>query len=112
VRNLTGEDRYHLYLTAFATGFRASELAALTPAHFHLADDPPAVSLAGKTAKNKKSVRHPLPPTVAVALCAYLTGKPASAAIWPGKWTIRAAKVLRVDLTAAKVPYRVEGPGG
>jgi integrase len=112
VRNLTGEDRYHLYLTAFATGFRASELAALTPAHFHLADDPPAVSLAGKTAKNKKSVRHPLPPAVAVALRAYLAGKPASAAIWPGKWTIHAAKMLRVDLAAAKVPYCVEGPGG
>lgn len=31
VRNLTGVDRYHLYLTAFATGFRASELVVHPP---------------------------------------------------------------------------------
>jgi hypothetical protein len=38
-RGLTGEDRYHLYLTAATTGFRASALASLTPADFNLAPD-------------------------------------------------------------------------
>src|SRR5262249_53779568 len=33
-RELTGEDRYHLYLTAAGTGFRASELASLSPRSF------------------------------------------------------------------------------
>jgi hypothetical protein len=36
----TGNDRYHLYAVACATGFRASALACLTPAHFDLGDMP------------------------------------------------------------------------
>nr|WP_261361177.1 tyrosine-type recombinase/integrase [Gemmata massiliana] len=111
-RTMTGEDRYHLYLTAFATGFRLSELAALTPAHFRLEAEPPTVALPGKTAKNKKSVRPPLPPTVASALRAYLVGKPAKERIWAGKWTDSAAGMLKFDLEAAGVPYEVETPAG
>jgi integrase len=112
VRNLAGIDRHHLYLTAFATGFRASELAALTPAHFRLTEDPPAVALAGRSAKNKKAVLHPIPPAVAIALRGYLASKPASEPVWPGKWARHAAKMLRVDLAAAEVPYCVEGVNG
>ncbi len=111
-RTMTGEDRYHLYLTAFATGFRLSELAALTPAHFQLEAEPPTVALPGKTAKNKKSVRPPLPPAVAAALRAYLVGKPAKERIWRGKWTDSAAGMLKLDLDAAGVPYEVDTPAG
>jgi integrase len=112
IRKLTGEDRYHLYLTAFATGFRASELATLTPAHFHLSDDAPSVALAGRSAKNKKTVRHPIPPAVAVALRSYFAGKAPTQPLWSSKWTLHAAKMLRVDLAAAGVPYCVEGVNG
>ncbi len=112
VRSLTGPDRYHLYLVAFGTGFRASELAALQPEHFHIDADPPAVTLPAKVAKNKKSMRFPLAPGVAAALRGYLPGKPAGAAVWPGGWHKHAAKMLRVDLAAANVPYIVQGPNG
>ncbi|VTT97959.1 integrase-recombinase protein : Integrase-recombinase protein OS=Rhodopirellula sallentina SM41 GN=RSSM_04495 PE=4 SV=1: Phage_integrase [Gemmataceae bacterium] len=111
-RGLTGSERYHLYLTAFATGFRASELAALTPAHFHLDADPPAVSLPGKVAKNKKAVRPPIPAAVAVPLRSFLAGRPAGEPVWGGKWHNNAAAMLRIDLAAAGVPYCVEGPNG
>ncbi|MDB5310480.1 MAG: xerD 1 [Gemmataceae bacterium] len=112
VRNLTGIDRYNLYLVAFGTGFRAGELAALEPVHFHLHAEPPAVSLPAKVAKNKKAVRFPLAPGVAVALRSYLTSKSPGQPIWPGMWYKHAAKMLRVDLAAAKVPYMVQGPNG
>lgn len=112
IRCLSGVDRHHLYLVAFATGFRASELAVLTPAHFHLEADPPAVALPGKATKNKKAARLPLVPGVAVALRSYLKGKPAAHPVWPGKWHIHAAKMLREDLAAAEVPYVVDGPDG
>lgn len=111
-RGLSGPDRHHLYLTAFATGFRKSELAALTPAHFHLTADPPAVSLPGKLAKNKKAIRHPIPPAVAVALRSYLTGKPADEKAWQGKWVDSSAAMPRVDLEAANVPYCIDGVHG
>jgi integrase len=112
IRNLTGPDRYHLYLVAFGTGFRAAELAALQPGHFHLTADPPAVTLPAKVAKNKKAVRFPLAPGVVSALRVYLSGKPAGQPIWPGMWFKHAAKMLRVDLATANVPYRVDGPNG
>jgi integrase len=112
VRRLTGEDRYHLYMVAFSTGFRATELSVLTPDHFSLDADPPAVSLPGKATKNKKSARPPLVPGVAVALRGYLKGKERNKPIWPGKWALHAAKMLRIDLAAANVPYCVDGPDG
>ena len=40
VHGLSGEDRFHLYLTARGTGFRAAELASLTPESFDLGDAP------------------------------------------------------------------------
>lgn len=112
VRTLSGQDRYHLYLTAFGTGFRAGELAALTPAHFDLAAEPPTVSLGGKVSKNRKRVSQVLHPEVAAVLRAYLPTKPAGKSIWPGKWPKHAARMLRVDLAAAGVPYAVDGVNG
>jgi hypothetical protein len=108
-RKLSGTDRYHLYLTAFSTGFRAGELSALTPAHFHLSDDQPALALPGRKTKNKKAARIPLAPAVAIAMRSYLAGKPSNEPIWPGKWPKYAARMLCVDLAAAGVPYCVEG---
>ena len=86
------------------------ELSSLTPAHFHLTDDSPAVSLPGRKTKNKKAARLPLPPAVAIALRSYLAGKPARASIWPGMWPKRAPTILHVDLAAAGVPYRIDRP--
>lgn len=111
LRLLKGESRYFLYLTAFATGFRAGELASLTPSAFDLTADPPAVALSGRVAKNRKRVRQPLPAAVAVQLARFLDGKPADRPVWPGKWTLHAARMLRVDLEAAGVPYTVEVDG-
>ncbi len=103
-----------VYLTAFATGFlnrnwpRAFDSGTL----FHLADDPPSVSLPGKLAKNKRSLSGSIPsaPAVAVELRSYLGGKPAGEKIWPGKWKDSAAVMLRLDLDAAEVPYAIETP--
>lgn len=111
-RGLFGPERYHLYLTAFSTGFRVSELAALTPAHFDLDTELPTVSLPGKVAKNKKRVRPPLHPAVAAALRTFLAGRPVDSPVWGGLWHNNAAAMLRIDLKAAGVPYCVEGPDG
>ncbi|MBA4191835.1 MAG: hypothetical protein C0467_27970 [Planctomycetaceae bacterium] len=111
-RGLLGPERYHLYLVAFSTGFRVSELAALTPAHFKIDTELPTVSLPGKVAKNKKRVRPPLHPAVAVALRLFLAGRPADSPVWGGLWHNNAAAMLRIDLEAAGVPYCVEGPDG
>jgi integrase len=112
VRGLTGEARYHLYVAAFGSGFRVSELAALRPEIFALDADPPAVELPAKAAKNKKPVRQSLPPWVAAVLRSYVAARPAGQPVWPGRWVKHAAKMIRKDLDRAGVPYVVHGPHG
>ncbi len=113
-RGLTGADRYHLYATACGTGFRASALASLTPESFDLDADPPAVTLAARHAKNRRTKEQPIPPDVAELLRDYLRDKPAGAPVWGGTWAHhrKGAEMLRLDLEAAGVPYAVEGPDG
>lgn len=68
IRRLNGNDRYHLYLTAFSTGYRASELAAFTPGNFLLDAEVPCVTLSNKKTKNKKVGTIPLAPGVVAQL--------------------------------------------
>jgi integrase len=83
-------------------------LAKLTPAHFDLDADVPAVRLKGRHTKNKKAAEQPLPPAVVARLRAYLHGRPAGERVWSSSWPDRAADMLRLDLEAAKVPFVVD----
>ena len=40
------------------------------------------------------------------ALRHYLAGRPAAMPVWPGSWPLRAAAMIRIDLSAAAVAYR------
>ncbi len=114
-RGLTGEDRFHLYLTAATTGFRASALSHLTPADFDLQSSPPTVTLAARFNKSKKQKVQPLPAETVAALVDYLPGKPVDAPLWgSGTWARdkRGAEMLRGDLSAAGIPYRTSGSDG
>jgi integrase/recombinase XerD len=102
---LTGKERGTLYRVALNTGFRASELASLTPASFHLGAKPPYVFLTAKSAKNKTEVDQPLPTPLVGPLKAFLKGLVPTDLIWPGDWYKEAAEMLRADLAAADIPY-------
>lgn len=111
-RDLDGEDRHHLYLTALSTGFRAGELASLVPSDFALDQEPATVTLDGSRTKNGETAVQPLPSDVANALRSYLAGRPAKHPVWAGSWPDRAAEMLRIDLDAAGVPYVQDGADG
>lgn len=113
-KGLTGEDRYFLYATAAGSGFRASELASLTPESFNLAADPPLIALNAEDAKNRTDAAQPIPDDLADELRGFLIGRPAGEPVWPGTWASsrKAAPMLRVDLEAAGIPYVVQGPAG
>jgi integrase len=113
-RGLGGRDRFHLYATACATGFRAAALASLAPESFDLTGDTPTVTLPARKNKSRKLRVQPLPADVAELLRDYFEGKPAGQPVWPGAWYRDglAAEMLRGDLTAAGIPYIVEGPDG
>jgi site-specific recombinase XerD len=104
-RHLAGTDRFHLYLTAAATGLRVAELDSLTPESFDLDGESPVVNARAAYCKNRKEAEQPLPLDVAAALREYLDGKPADAPVWPGTWNERAAKMLKKDLADARAKW-------
>jgi integrase len=111
-RGLTGADRFHLYLAAVGTGFRARAMANLTPGDFDLDSTSPCVTLPARFAKNRRTKVQPIPADVAEALRAFIAVKPAKLPIWGGTWLPTAAAMLRRDLEAAGIAYAVEGPDG
>lgn len=111
-RGLSGRDRWAIYLTALATGFRRREVASLTPSLFRLDRSPPVVLLPSRTDKAGRSVEQPLPPRAAEALSEYLAGRPPASLVWPGGWWRDAADLLRRDLADAGIPYVEAGPDG
>jgi integrase len=105
-RGLTGADRHVLYTLAAHTGFRASELASLTPASFRADGDRHTVIVAASYSKRRREDVQPLRPDVAALLRVYLEGRLRKGLVWPGTWKDRAAALLRIDLEAAGIPYQ------
>lgn len=92
-RGLRPPQRVMLYRTALNTGFRAKELASLTPAHL----TPSGLILLSTDSKNAKETVQPLSPSFHAALSAYTAHLPSKALIWPGSWWQRANDMLQRD---------------
>ena len=101
---MTGPERATLYDLALGTGFRADELATLTPERFALDSDPPTVSVLAGYANNGKEAIQPIAIALANRLRPWLARKAAGTRVFDGL-TDRTAEMLRVDLEAAKIPY-------
>ncbi len=114
---LFGRDRQALYLTALRTGYRAGELAHLTPAAFELDGQQPVIALAAGTNRNQQTKNGEdayqfCGTEAAEYLKAYIAAKEAGKPVWPGQWYRNAAAMLREDLKAASIAYRVQGRNG
>jgi integrase len=116
LRGLPPVDRHWLYLVATVTGFRAGELAAMTPDLFDLDTEPATARAAKKTTKNKKGALQPLPDLIVPGLRQYLAGKPRGRPVWDSAWHRgrHSADMLARDLAACQppIPYKVDGPDG
>ncbi len=108
LRRLSGTERHFLYLTACGTGFRASELASLSPESFDPDGEPPTATVEAGCAKNRQMARQPLPRDIAEALRPFLAGKPAGAPVWSGDWNRRAFLLIQYDLEAARQTWLQE----
>lgn len=112
-RNLSGEQRYWLYLIASQTGLRAQELHSLTPASFHLNEEPPYVEIRNTISKRGKKTgkkdRIELREAFAEMLGPWLKVHPSDERLWgqSRSWWYKAADILRADLDAAEIPHRV-----
>ena len=101
---LSGPDRSMLYRTALGTGFRVSELRSLTRDSFDLGGEVPTVAVEAAYSKHRRRDVQPVSPELAEALRPWLLTKPAGRPVFETAWS--AAKMLRVDLAAAEIPYR------
>ncbi len=112
IRKLTGRDRHFLYLTACATGFRASELASLTPESFDLDGDTPTVTVEAACTKNRKLAVQPLPRDVADAPwpCIWPTSRPANRS-GPASGAARPSLCSGRDLAEARQDVACRLPG-
>jgi excisionase family DNA binding protein len=111
-RGLSGIDRHALYMTACYTGFRASEIASLMPESFDLDGDPPTATVPSAYTKNRQLAVQPLAPDVVDVLREYLPDKEPGKPVWPGRWALDAAEMLRPDLDEAGIAYVTDGPDG
>ncbi len=110
VRSLCGLDRATLYIVAAYTGFRASELASLTPESFDLNADPRTVTVEASYSKRRRRDTQPLRSDLATLLRDWLAAKPAGERLWPGGWWRHAAKMVRKDLAAASAAMKQADP--
>lgn len=110
---LTGVQRYHLYLLASATGYRLNELSQLTVQSFDLTTTNASVALPGRSTKNKRVARQPIPPDVADQFREFLKDREPTEPVWPRRsWAHFGAWMLQVDLEVAGIPYKLDTPNG
>jgi integrase len=91
-----------LYRVAAGTGFRAGELASLTPRNFDLDADTPAIRLEAKSSKRRCADVQPIREDLAATLKPWLADRPATKTVWPGWWRDQAAEMIRADLRRAR----------
>jgi len=101
-RGLSGFDREALYMVAAYTGLRASELASLTPESFDLTGKPYTVTVEAAYSKRRRLDTLPLRKDLVEWLAPWLRGKAPGTLLWPGTWRECAAKMVSLDMTAAR----------
>ncbi len=100
---MSGHARALCYRLAVATGLRYEEIANVTPESFDW--KAPSVTVAAAYTKNGQTATLPVQNDLVADLGAYVALVPSGTPIFPlpsGK----GAKMLRVDLVAAGIPYR------
>ncbi len=100
---VSGPARALCYRLAVASGLRYSEIASILPESFDW--KAPSVTVAAAYTKNGDPATLPVPSDLANDLAAWVAPLPSGTPIFPLP-PEKGAKILRVDLQAAGIPYR------
>ncbi len=103
---IDGPTRAMIYRVAAGTGFRANEIATLTPERFDLGDNPTVVAK-GCYAKNEKTWHQPISRALAGHIRAKVESTPPETPIF--RLPFRTARMVSFDLLAAGIPLVVDG---
>jgi len=107
MRGMSGATRAALYRIAAGTGYRAGELASLTPESFNLDDDPPTIAVEAGSSKRRRRDVQPIRADLADWLAKWLADKPKRARLFTCGMS-RTGEALRRDLRRARVAWRRE----
>jgi integrase len=107
-RNLSGEQRYWLYLTASQSGLRANELHSLKPSSFDLTSEPPTLTVHCTISKRRQTDTVVLSRDFARAIKPWLASLDHDRSIWgcSASWSDKAASMLRLDLEEASISHK------
>ncbi len=108
-RGITGPQRLVLYTFAANTGLRAAELASLTPQSFSWSHESATVTVEARVSKRRREDIIPLRADVAEMMRQYVVPLDSKEPLWPGRWHLEAATMVRIDLQAAGVPFEEGG---
>lgn len=115
VESVAGPDRTMLYILSAWTGHRRKELNSLTLRSLDLDGDPPTVRIAAAYAKGRREDETPLHPGLVARLRTWIAQKCLSDPETPlfqlrtpgGHWR-KTAKMMRIDLAAARAKWIAE----
>lgn len=113
-RNLTGEQRFWLYLIASQTGLRAQELNSVAPSNFHLDGEQPFVQIHCTVSKRRKTDRIELHREFAEMLADWLKDKPNDVPLWSNSksWYYKGGELVRADLEFSGIPSEIDTDDG
>jgi len=103
---MDGPERSLLYRLALETGLRAAELKSLTRGEFALDVEHPGVTVRAGYSKNRREDTLPLKTHTAMLLRLHLTAKLPQTKAFGIPESSRTARMLRLDLADAGIPYR------
>jgi integrase len=104
-RKMAGLQRALCYRLAAASGLRHEELGSIRSGSFNWSASPATVTVRAAYTKNGQDATLALPEDVAADVKAYVAGIPADSPVFPLP-PDEGARMLRVDLEAAEIPYR------
>ena len=84
----------------------------MTSDSFDLDAKTPAIVLAAEFTKNRCEAVQPISTELSDALRPFLAACPKLLPVWPGTWHEKGAKMLRIDLEAAGIPFTIQGHEG
>jgi integrase len=103
IRGMSGTDRAMLYRVALGTGFRASELASLTPESFNLDPKQPTITVQAAHSKHRREDVQPIARQLATVLKPWIADKAAGERVFAMPDSSNTAKMLKVDMDAAGI---------
>ena len=101
-----GETRARIYLIAYLTGLRRSEIGSLTPENFQLDASPPTVTIAATISKHRRTDVLPLHPELVSLVREWIKGFEASEKLFPRLAKRKTWKMVKKDLERAGIPYK------